>query len=187
MGSTPSRVHAPRRRAAKLLLILALAALGTLTSCGYHVGGKADLLPDTVRTIAVPAFGNSTVRYKLTDWMPQAISKEFLTRTRYRIVSDPSKADAVLNGNILRYNFFPIIYDDKTGRANVAQLYVTMDVRLTDTATGEILYQQPAFQVDERYQISPNPVEYFEESDYALQRASQQVAQQIVTAVLENF
>ena len=185
MSSTHSK-DAPRRRALGLLSILALATLAT-TSCGYSVGGRADLLPDTVRTIAVPAFANNTVRYKLTDWMPQALTKEFLSRTRYKVVADPARADAVLNGSILSYNFFPIIYDDVTGRANVAQLYVTMEVRLTDTSTGEILFQQNAFQIDERYQISPNPVEYFEESDYALGRASQQVAQQLVTAVLENF
>lgn len=172
---------------ARCVAALLVAACMAASSCGYHVAGRADLIPDHIQTIAVPAFANQTVRYKLTDLMPQAIAREFLTRTRYRIVSDPAQADAVLTGSVIRYNFFPTIFDDEALRANVAQLYVTMEVRLVDQSTGNILYQQSAFEVNERYQISPNPVEYFEESDYALARASEQVAQRIVTAVLENF
>ena len=66
-------------------LILALG----LASCGYHVSGKADLLPKTVHTIAIPAFQNATIQYKLTDLMPGALAREFITRTRYRVIPDP--------------------------------------------------------------------------------------------------
>jgi hypothetical protein len=41
--------------------------------------------------------------------------------------------------------------------------------------------------VRETYQISPDPVQYFEESEPALKRAGQQVSRSIVSAVLENF
>ena len=57
-----------------------------------------DLIPKTVHTIAIPAFTNPTTRYKLTDQLPEAIAREFISRTRYRIVSDPNPADAVLKG-----------------------------------------------------------------------------------------
>ena len=38
-----------------LAVVLMLA-----TACGYHVSGHADLLPSTLKTIAVPAFTNLT-------------------------------------------------------------------------------------------------------------------------------
>ena len=44
-----------------------LGLTGVLTGCGYHVGGKSDLLPKSLQTIAVPVFNNLTVRYKLAD------------------------------------------------------------------------------------------------------------------------
>ncbi len=166
---------------------IAVLLLAVLTNCGYHVAGRTDLLPQTVHTIAIPAFGNATIRYKLTDRMPQALAREFITRTRYRVVNDPDQADAVLRGTILSYNNFPTVYDPKTGRANVADLRVSLQVTLTERATGKVLYQRPSFDVTERYQISPVAAEYFEESDFALRRASEQVARQLVTAVLENF
>ena len=60
---------------------LAVAAM-LCTACGYHVSGKGDSLPPNIKTIAVPAFLNGTTRYKLTDRLPEAVAREFITRTR---------------------------------------------------------------------------------------------------------
>src|SRR5512143_373532 len=99
-----------------------------LISCGYRFAGTADAMPKTVHTVAIPAFGNATTRYKLTDQLPEAISREFITRTRYRVVSDPNTADAVLRGNVINYSYYPTIYDPATGRAAFAELHVTLGV-----------------------------------------------------------
>ena len=42
-------------------------------------------------------------------------------------------------------------------------------------------------EVSERYEISQDPRQYFEESDDALNRASAVVARQVVSAILNNF
>src|ERR1035437_1868994 len=47
-----------------------LALLTALAGCGYHVSGHGDMLPKTVQTIAIPAFGNLTSRYKLARTLP---------------------------------------------------------------------------------------------------------------------
>ena len=164
------------------LLITTLAA-----SCGYHTGGRADLVPKTVHTIAVPAFNNATTRYKLTDQLPQAIAREFIARTRYRVVTDPDAADAVLDGTVLGYNSFPTVFDPATGRASAVELRVVMRISLHERATGKVLYERPNFEVRERYQISIDPAAFFEESDAALIRASQQTARQVVSSILESF
>jgi hypothetical protein len=39
----------------------------------------------------------------------------------------------------------------------------------------------------ERYEISVNPQQYFDESQAALQRLSRDVARTVVSAILENF
>ena len=167
-------------------LIVPLLAL--LASCGYHVAnGKSDLLPSTIKTVAIPAFSNSTIRYKLTDVMPQSFAREFIAHTRYRVVSDPAQADMILSGTILGYTNNPTIFDQKLQRANVADLHVTMDVKLTERTTGRILFQRSAFEVKESYQISPDANDYFEESDLGIRRAGERVAQTVVTQILENF
>ena len=165
---------------------LAVAAL-VFGSCGYHVAGHADLVPKNVKTICIPAFGNVTTRYKLTDRLPEAISREFITRTRYRIVPDPNKADAILRGAVVNYISYPTIFDPVTGRAAAVQMHVTMQISLVDRASGNVIFNRPNMEVRERYEISVEAAKYFEESDAALNRVSQQVARQVVTAILENF
>jgi outer membrane lipopolysaccharide assembly protein LptE/RlpB len=158
-----------------------------LISCGYHFADTDTALPKTIHTIAIPAFNNLTTRYKLTDQLPEIIAREFITRTRYKVVSDPTTADMVLRGAISNYSFNPTIYDQLTGRAVLAEIHVTLSVTLTERATGKLLFSRPNFDVRETYQISPQETQYFEESDPALKRAGQQVARAIVSAVLEKF
>lgn len=156
-------------------------------SCGYHTAGHADLIPKTIQTIAIPAFTNNTARYKLTDQLPEAFAREFIARTRYRVVSDPGSADAVLTGTVLSYAASPTVFDPTTGRASAIELHVSLRVNLTERATGKILFSRPSYQVRERYQISVAPTAFFEESDSALARASKEVARLVVTSILDNF
>lgn len=164
-----------------------LAALLGLVSCGYHVGGHSSLLPPTLKTIAIPAFSNATIRYKLNDRLPEAISREFIARTKYRVVSDPSQADAILRGTVINYLSFPTVIDPNTSRAASVEVRVTMQVTLAERATGKILFDRPNFEVRERYEISENNIQYFEESETALNRASELVAQTVVSAIVNSF
>jgi len=165
---------------------LALAAM-SLGSCGYHTGGRGELLPATLKTVVVPAFANATTRYKLTDRLADSVAKEFLTRTRYRVVTNPDAADAVLRGTVINYTAFPTLVDPATGRASAVEVHLILRVVLQERATGKELFSRPSFEVRERYQISTVAADYFEESDDALDRVSKIVARQVVTGILENF
>jgi hypothetical protein len=156
-------------------------------SCGYHTGGHADLIPKTIHTIAIPAFTNNTTRYKLTDQMPEALAREFISRTHYKVVPDATTADAVLEGAVLNYTAFPTVYDPVTSRASAVELHVNLRLNLTERATGKILFTRPNYEVRERYQISVDPTAFFEESDSALARASKEVARLVVGSILDNF
>ena len=167
------------------LCLLPLAFLG----CGYHVAanGTSNALPLTVKTIAIPAFSNVTVRYKLTSFLPEAITREFISRTRYRVVNDPKDADAVLTGVVLRFDSVPLTVDPKTGRAASIQAIVTMRITLRDRATGAVLFENLNFQARQTYEIAVDPNAYFDESDIAMDRLSREVARSVVSAILENF
>jgi len=169
------------------LLILPLAALIAFVSCGYHVGGKADLLPKRIKTIAVPAFGNVTVRYKVSDRLAAAITRELISRTRYQVVADPNQADAVLTGAVTNFMAYPTIFDPVTGRASGVQVILFMQVYLTDRSTGAAIFQRPQMEFRERYEISVDQRAYFDESDMAMDRLSRDVARSVVSAILENF
>src|SRR5579872_53705 len=107
-----------------------LASLGLcsisffLFSCGYHVAGRADVLPKNLKTIAIPAFGNATVRYKISELLSGAVARELISRTHYQIVADPNQADAVLTGSVMRFDTYPTTFDPSTGRASAVQAIV---------------------------------------------------------------
>jgi hypothetical protein len=168
-------------------LAIALAAALLAPGCGYHVSGHGDLMPKTIKTIAIPAFGNVTTRYQLARLLPADITREFLSRTHYAIVADPNQADAVLAGTVTNFAFYPTVNDPVSGRATAAQAVVTLSLTLTNRATGAVLFLRQGAEFRERYEISIDPTAYFDESGTAMQRVSRDVARSVVAAVLEGF
>ena len=151
------------------------------------MSGRGDLLPKTLETIAIPAFGNLTNRYRLTESLPSAIAREFLSRTRFRIVSEPEAADAILTGAVTNYMYFPSVTDPGSGRATAIQILVYMQVALTERVSGKLLFNRPNMEFRQRYEISVDQATYFEESDVALERLSREVARTLVSSILEAF
>ena len=161
--------------------------LATLTACGYHVGGKADLIPKNVQTIAVPPFQNLTTRYTLTDRIPQAITREFIARTRFQVVSDPNDADAILNGAVTNVVTSPSVFDPVTGKATSVQVNVFLQIYLRERTSGKLLYSRQNFEARNAYEISVDPTKYLDESDAAVDRLSRDVARAVVSGVMDNF
>lgn len=175
-------------RAVTAVAYLILAAMLLATSaCGYKTGGKGETLPATLHTIAIPAFHNVTTKYKLTVMLPQEIGREFVARTRYKIVAEPKDADAVLEGSITRYYSSPTVYDPATSRSSGVQVIVWMTITLKDRATGKELFKRVNMDVKERYEITGDQQTYLDESDAALGRLSRTVARQVVSSVLEAW
>jgi len=170
-------------RANRLLLTCWLSPFA-LSSCGYHVAGKADLLPKDIQTIAIPAFGNATTRHQLSQRLTASLAREFIARTRYRIVADPGQADAVLTGAVINFFSFPTVAEG--GRSAVVQASVIMQVEMRSRA-GAVLYSRPNLEFRERYEISVSSQAFFEESEAAMDRLSRDVARTMVSSVLEAF
>jgi len=101
--------------------------------------------------------------------------------------ADPAKADAVLTGAVVNFVYFPTTYDTAQGRSTGVQAVVTLRLALTDRATNTAIFNRPGAEFRERYEISENPQQYFDESGTAMIRLSQDVARSVVSAILENF
>lgn len=166
--------------------MLAVAALA-LSSCGYHVGAGADLVPKSIQTIAIPAFGTFTTHYKLVDTLPQQIGREFEARTRFRVERDPSQADAVLTGRINTVQMSPIVQDPTSAKTTEATVIVVVNLTLTERATGRVLFNRSGLAFRQNYDVSIDPHQYFDESGPALDRLSRDLARDVVSAIVENF
>lgn len=169
-----------------LTALLYLAAAG----CGYHVVGRGDALPKGIRVIAVPALENKTTSYRIEQRFTAATIHEFLSRTAFKIVSDPASADAVLRGKITSLEAAPLVIntsDPTNVRATTMLVTVVCEVTLTDSATQKILYHNDNFLFRNQYEITSDVKTFFEEQDPALDRLAKDFAQRLVAAVTENY
>lgn len=174
-----------RFRATALLVI---TGLSVLSGCGYGLAGKADLIPKSIHTIAVPPFHNTSTRYSLTDRLPNMIARELISRTRYQVILDPTEADAVLNGSVLNiYSIPTVMSGGVSNRAAGIELQVSLAIELRERVSGNLLYSNPNYVFRQRYEISVTPGAYFDESSVAFQRLSQDLARSVVSGILENF
>jgi hypothetical protein len=162
-------------------------ALLASTGCGYRVAGRADTIPDEVRTIAIPPFVNNTTEFKIEQFLAEAVTREFQTRTRFRVVNGENGADATLRATVLTFRAVPANYDPNTNRASTTNTETQLHVTLSESGSGTVLYQNPNLLHRERYEVSADPRAYLEERQAALSRSSEAMAREVVSAVLEGF
>ena len=161
--------------------------MALVSGCGYRVAGRGLRMPANIKTIAVVAFENQTTRYRIEQRLTQAVVREFLARTGYRIVSDPAGADAVLRGQVTGIETAAVLFDASTGRATTMLVTVSLKVSLVEAAGQTTLYRNENFLFRQPYEISTDLSSFFEEQDPALGRLARDFAATLVSAILENF
>jgi len=173
-------------RRTPFLLILLFAPLFA-SGCGYHVVGHAGNLPSDWKTIAIPAFKNDTTRYRIEQRFTEAVIRQFIQRTKYRIVQNPADADAVLHGEVISIETDPMLFNATTGQVTTMLVQVHTKVQLVDAKTEKVVYKNDDMVFRDQYQISTDVQSFFEEQNPALERMAKDFAAQLVSNVVENF
>lgn len=169
------------------LFALILLFTFTLAGCGYHVAGRAGNLPSEWKTIAIPIFKNDTTSYRIEQRFTEAVIREFITRTKYRVVQDERSADAVLHGEVFSVETSPVIFNSTTGEVTTMVVTVHTKVRLVDNKTMKPVYQSDDMVFRDEYQISSDVQSFFQEESPALERMSRDFASKLVSNVTEGF
>ncbi len=129
---------------------LGLAAAGPAAGCtsgrgfsvfGYQLGTEP-LYDESVRSVYVPLFQNrvfQTTPYRNAEVeLTRAVVREIGTRTPFRVVSDPSRADTELRGCLVGITK-TIANRNQQNQTREAELVFTVDVVWLDRRTGEAL------------------------------------------------
>lgn len=170
-----------------VLVVALVAGAAPVAGCGYRVAGRANALPPTVKTIAVPAFENRSATYRIGQRLTSAVVRELLVDTRYRVVPNQADGDAVLYGVVTSVAGRAVVFDQSTGRATTVLVTVTMQARLEDRRTGSVLYRNDSFVFREPYEISTDVPSFFEESGPAMDRVSRDFASRLVAEMRESY
>src|SRR5438874_2606436 len=88
-----------------------LGLVSLLAGCGYHTAGRANRLPASVRTIAIPGFKNQTQTYRIEQVLTGEVVREFISRTKFQVVNSASDvSDATLTGTVVSAVATPLTY-----------------------------------------------------------------------------
>jgi len=170
-----------------LFAILAAFICCLVSGCGYHVAGTAGKLPSDWSTIAVPAFKNDTTRYRIEQQLTQAVIREFITRTKYRVVPEKDSADGILSGEVVSIETAPVLFNATTGQVTTMLVTVHAKVQLVDAKSEKTLYKNDDVVFRDEYQISTDVQSFFQEQNPGMERMARDFASHLVADVVENF
>jgi len=170
------------RRPPRGRLASALAVAALLAGCGYSFQGT---LPAHIRTVAVPVFANRTGQPGVEAVLTRAVVDAFTTNGRLRVV-DPSRADALLEGEVVGYDLQSIAFDPG---ANVRQyrVVVTMNLRLRDLRESRVLFERAGYQERADFRVPAGVAETIAREETALRAAAADIARAIVGLTIDRF
>ncbi len=169
------------------LLRLVPFSLMLLIVCGFAECYKPvtkNQLPSRIKTVAVPAFQNSAVRYKVESRFTGAVIDELIRRGRgLRVQGDREGADAVIEGIIKNFYVAGVLLDDK-GRARIFEVTIEVAVTLRDQTENKVLYDNQSYVFRGEYEFANDPRNFFSEEDPAVQRMARSFAESIVSTLI---
>ena len=140
-------------------------------------------LPSRIKTVAVPAFQNNALRYKVESRFTEAVVNELIHRGRgLRVQGEREGADAVIEGVIKSFSYGGVLLDDK-GRARIFEVTIEAAVTVRDQISNRVLYDNQNFVFRGEYEFANDPRNFFNEEDPAVQRMARSFAESIVSTL----
>jgi Lipopolysaccharide-assembly len=166
----------------KVIVLGSLVFLSTFTSgCAYRLAGKR-FNNGAGMTIAVPTFTNRTTTYRIEQRITDAVRQELIKKTRYKVVPEET-GDVVMAGEVLSFIAVPIIFNQQ-GRGSSYSLLVDMSVRLTESSTGKVLFQNDRWTFREVFELAQNSSNFVPEDTPAVERLARRFASTLVASML---
>jgi lipopolysaccharide assembly LptE-like protein len=181
-------VRALRGRAARRgAALLALVALGS-GGCGYALVGRGTVVDPSIKRIGVPLFRDTTGRPGLDQKVTQKVIEELLKRGRFDVVSDQTGVDALVDGELLRYDAAPVGFSDAGARTQASRFAITLTARVRYTKVGqdEPIWANESFSFRDEYDVGDQST-FFDRETQAQERLATSFARSLVSAMLEAF
>jgi len=166
-------------------LAAALLVVSGFSEC-YKPVTKSEL-PPHIKTVAVPAFQNNALRFKIEHRFTEAVMNELIRRGHgLRVQSEREGADAVIDGVVKTFGFSGVLLDNK-GRARIFEVTVTAAVTVRDQHENRVLYDNQNFVFRGEFEFANDPRNFFNEEDPAVMRIARSFAESIVSTLINGF
>jgi len=163
-----------------ILLVLCAVAAG----CGYRFSGGGDL-PGGIQKLSVGVFENNTRENGLETRIANDLIYQFTKYGNIKL-TDKNASDAHLTGVIRKAAVTTITHATAIVSAE-RRIQVTMDVKLTSAASGELLWSEKGITAYETYAVAANKSGTEQNKKSALAALSSRVAERIYYRLTDNF
>lgn len=179
-----------------LFLFLIFISCFLTFSCGYHFRPAGRPIGVSLDSIAIPLFSSTSSFMGLESEFTRVVREEFISHSRVRI-EGKDKAQVVLSGRIYSITTEPLTYSvtqqtihnflstDEVTRSRT--LKVRLDVKLTDTITGKIIWQDSTLTGKASFQVSADLLTNRYNQRQALISVDQDLATRIYARTMERF
>ncbi len=179
--------------------LLIVAGLILFNGCGYALVGRGTIVDPTIKKIGVPMFVNGTGKPSLDQKITQRVIEELLRRGRFDVVQERTGVDALVEGEILRYDAQPVGFTTSDASGNPASpapsttqasryaITVTAKIRYAKVNAPEPIWSNDAFQFRDEYEVGSDPATFFDREEQAIDRLATSFARSLVAAMLEAF
>lgn len=176
--------------------IALLILWGLCTSCGYHFRATGEPLGIKLESLAIPMIESTSSEVGFEAAFTRIIRDKFIAQGKVPLVS-VEKAQAVLTGRVYKIWTEPISYDTTQQTVNgvTANFEVTrsrrirliLDMRLTDTRTGKVIWHEKAMQEKAIFAVREDPLETRYNQRLAEEFIARQLADRIFLKTMERF
>jgi hypothetical protein len=87
-------------------------------------------------------------------------------------------------GEVLNYAASPVIFNQ--GRASAYTMLVDLKIRLTDSKTGKVIFQNDRWTFREVFELSQNSGDFVPEDPAALDRLARRFASSLVASIMHS-
>jgi hypothetical protein len=165
------------------LLILIFGCI-TLFHCGYHLTGTASTVPKGLKSICIPDFKNLTVKFNADKFISSAIRDEFILRTKLVLLSNRSKADALIEGAVNEFKVTAVSYSAR-GEGNVYEINIKISIKFINLRDSSIIYERSKISFTDSYKIDSGDPDSLE--NQALQRVAKKFASNVVSTIFSGI
>jgi len=165
--------------------VVAFLCVSGFTEC-YKPVTKSQM-PPYIKTVAVPAFQNQALRFKIEHRFTEAVMNALIRRGHgLRVQSEREGADAVIDGVVKSFGFSGVLLDDK-GRARIFEVTITAAVTVRDQHDNRVLYDNQNFVFRGEFEFANDPRNFFNEEDPAVLRMARSFAESVVSTIVNGF
>jgi outer membrane lipopolysaccharide assembly protein LptE/RlpB len=160
-------------------------AISLCTGCGYHFSGSGAKLPEGVRSVSIPIFGNQTIQTGIESEVTRALVEKF-TSAKQLLVTGQSEADALLSGTVKSFITSPSAVTLGTQTATEYRATLTIEATFKRQRDGKVFWKG-AMSEWRNYPVVTDLAVTEANKQEAIRQASVLLAERLYVMLLEDF